>query len=433
MSQPARRHAWERRTFLLTLRINLAAWLEAFAPYAFGVASAGAVALYALRRLREPASLAWVLLFSGWLAAAVLVAWLCRQRFFSQRDTRIFLEYNLGLDAGLSAAEEGLAPWPEFAASRGPRLLRLRWAGPLGWLSCGGALLAAALWLPIPSAPRSPLAAEKSPALAEAERLIEELKQSDSVEAESLERLATEARQLGLRPLDEQYSHSALEAADQLYEQTLAGTQNLGKAFDEAAEALNKAEAGASQMTEPEAKQLEKSLAAALQGMRSGQLAANEKLKERLEGMNTSKLRQLSPEQLASLKNAMNRAGAQMKGISGARKQTQIAKGDGQPGSMGEGTQGGTGGGGDTAPLAFRQNASPELEGKADGLESADLSRASLGDNRETTDGRHPIDPAKALGPQAAGAIAGKAQGGDAVWVDRLTPAERAALKEFFK
>ena len=41
--------------------------------------------------------------------------------------------------------------------------------------------------------------------------------------------------------------------------------------------------------------------------------------------------------------------------------------------------------------------------------------------------------PNQAAGPTAAGAVATPAQGGDAVWVDRLTPAERAALKKFFK
>jgi hypothetical protein len=33
----------------------------------------------------------------------------------------------------------------------------------------------------------------------------------------------------------------------------------------------------------------------------------------------------------------------------------------------------------------------------------------------------------------AAGAVAEPGKGGEVVWVDRLTPKERAALKEFFK
>jgi hypothetical protein len=43
------------------------------------------------------------------------------------------------------------------------------------------------------------------------------------------------------------------------------------------------------------------------------------------------------------------------------------------------------------------------------------------------------VDPAKAVGPVSAGAVAAPASGGDAVWVNRLTPSERAALTTFFK
>jgi hypothetical protein len=62
-----------------------------------------------------------------------------------------------------------------------------------------------------------------------------------------------------------------------------------------------------------------------------------------------------------------------------------------------------------------------------------DFSRAALGDHIGTRQGEHEIDPAAMQGLTNAGGVAGAAQGGEAVWVDRLTPAEREALKEFFK
>jgi hypothetical protein len=272
----------------------------------------------------------------------------------------------------------------------------------------------------------------------EVERLIEELKQSELVEASALERLSTEARQLGSRPLEQQYSHSALEAADQLRDQTLADTQSLAKNLEEAAKALENAENSAPQLSDSEAKQAAEKLKASLQGMRSGQLAANEKLSSQLQGLNASQLQKMSKEQLSQMRQAMQQAGSQARGISGAKKNSQVAKGNGEKLQRGQGQgqglgSGSPGSGGDPAPLAFNENASPDLAGKTETLTNDDYSRASLGDPLQTSSGKHEVDPTKAQGTQKAGAVSGKAQGGDAVWINRLTPAERTALKDFFK
>jgi len=93
---------------------------------------------------------------------------------------------------------------------------------------------------------------------------------------------------------------------------------------------------------------------------------------------------------------------------------------------------GGPGGGGGTGPLTFGEKPSQAGDGTAQGLNGTDLSRAALGDRLETTSGTHEVDPTKAVGPISAGAVAAPAGGGEAVWIDRLTPAERAALKNFF-
>jgi hypothetical protein len=72
-------------------------------------------------------------------------------------------------------------------------------------------------------------------------------------------------------------------------------------------------------------------------------------------------------------------------------------------------------------------------EGTAQALTAGDLKRFSLGDKLGTTTGAHDVDPSAAVGPSAGGAVAAPASGGEAVWVNRLTPTERAALKRFFK
>lgn len=69
----------------------------------------------------------------------------------------------------------------------------------------------------------------------------------------------------------------------------------------------------------------------------------------------------------------------------------------------------------------------------AEGLTADKPNPPALGDKLGEQLGTHEVDPSKAVGPSSAGAIAAPAAGGEAVWVNRLTPAERAALKNFFK
>jgi hypothetical protein len=83
--------------------------------------------------------------------------------------------------------------------------------------------------------------------------------------------------------------------------------------------------------------------------------------------------------------------------------------------------------------MALANDASDAGDGKAEALKAASLGQIALGDKLGTTSGAHDVDPSKALGPVSAGAVAAPAKGGEAVWVNRLTPAERAALKNFYK
>ena len=76
---------------------------------------------------------------------------------------------------------------------------------------------------------------------------------------------------------------------------------------------------------------------------------------------------------------------------------------------------------------------SPDLKsGDLKGLESDDLSKSLPGDLLQLNDGEHDVDKTK-VGPRAGGAIDGEGQGGDRIWKDSLHPAEKEALKEFFK
>jgi hypothetical protein len=81
----------------------------------------------------------------------------------------------------------------------------------------------------------------------------------------------------------------------------------------------------------------------------------------------------------------------------------------------------------------LKEEQSDAGDGQAQAITGDALKRFALGDKLGTTSSAPEADPTKSTGPTTAGAIHGTASGGDAAWVNRLTPAERAALKQFFK
>lgn len=419
------RRLWEFRARTLAWRINAALWLERAAPASFHVASFGAIALYATRRHDGPVSITWFALLIVGLGTAAVVGWCLRERFFSPVDARVLLESHLRLDARLTAASVGLVQWPALTAM--PAVVRWKLRNCAIWLSAAVTLLILATQIPIPRS-TSATAHEKPPALAQAEAMLGALAEARLVEPQAIEEFEARARELADRPMAAQYTHSALEAADTLRDQTAAATAALSRNLDSAASALKSAHS----TTELAASAGR--LAAALEGLRDGALPANADLLANLPH-NGSALSQLSAEQRAELARQLSEASRTARGISGAAGAgAPMARPDpdSEQISMGEG-DGGVGGGEGTAPLAFRNHRSDAGDGIAESLSPAELARLSLSDRLGTTSGAPENDAAQNVDLTSAGEVGGSAKGGDAVGVDRLTPAERSALKKFFK
>ena len=360
------------------------------------------------------------------------MTWLrARGRFFSAADARVFLEAQLRLDSRLTAAAAGLVAWPE-PVEKLPRTLRWSPRAPLGWLAAGAALLAVALLAPVPADTGVGPRAGKPPSLQQTEAMIAALQELKLPDPAALEQLAQKEAELARRAAAEQYSHSALEAADSLRDQTAAAAASLGRGLSAAAAALKSPEHGASM------KDAAGRLAASLSGLRDGGLPPNADLLKQL-GDAAADLSSLSAEQRAALSQQLAEAGEMAKGVAGAAGSgAKVERPDpNHPANRGDGT-GGPGAGsdgsdGETAPLTFYSDASNAEARKSKSLSGADLRRTALGDKLGETTGAHEVDPTKAEGPMSAGAIAAPAAGGEVVWVNRLTPAERAALKKHFK
>ncbi|MDF3058201.1 MAG: hypothetical protein K0R17_2416 [Rariglobus sp.] len=427
-------HFWARTISGLTVRINGALWLERFSPGAFAVAVAASIAIYALRRLHVATDWGWVLLAAG-LVVAGGVSWLrMRRHRFSRTDARVLLEYRLRLDTGLTAAEAGLAPWP---ARRPVPAGMLRWRSPAvtGWLGAAAVLVLAGVWLPVPatdSVAVRPI--EKPPALMQTEAWLEALSKLDVIEPASVEPLAARAEELSRLSPEKQYAHSGLEAADALREQTSAAMQGLAHALENASAALMPMEQAGSPLTTEQLKSVGERLEAALRGMREGSLKVSPDLLKACEAC-AGNPRALTPGEAAQLRKSLAQAGGQLRGVRGAEGAgAQIAGISGivmMPGAAPG--QGGVNRGPGEAPLSFSDTASDTGPGKTETVSNNDLSRAAMGDLLGTQTGEHDLDPSRAQGITSGGAPAATAAGGEAVWVNRLTPAERAALSSFFK
>ena len=420
ISHSSSRGFWESRTTALARRINVGAWLALAAPAAFGVATLFAVLVYALRRLGQPLDVVWLSLFAAVVAVGTACWWRARRRFFQPADARVLLESQLRLDSRLTAATMGLVPWPAAPMAM-PAILQWRLHAPLGWAAAALALIAGAAFAPIPHDTTPIRPTGSPPSLLQTQEMLAALKEMQMAEPQALQQLEDRAQELARRPTEEQYSHSALEAADALRDQTEISAAALGRGLETAANALRSANDGGD-LSGPAGQ-----LAAALSGLRDGALPANKALLANLPA-SAGDLKNLTAEQRAQLAQQLANAAKGLRGISGAMGAgAQVAQPDG------EAMAGGPGGGGDSAPLMLAGQQSDAGDGNAEALGAGDLKRFALGDKLGTMSGAHRVDPNAAEAPLQAGAVAAPAKGGDAVWVNRLTPTERAAVKNFFK
>lgn len=431
---------WDVRLRRVRLLINATLVVDALALPAMVAGTLLGLALYAGRRLEAEAPV-----MAACNAAALLLpcmaAWLqVRGKWFRRRDVAAFLDERLGLNAALSAREEwggALAAPPR----RGEVPLRLRSVRSLAWLTGGVLMALAGAWLPLPT--REEVAApmpELPPSLAVVERAVEAMEAMADVREQDLEELREQLESLQRKTAAEMYSHAGLEAADALQEKTASALMSLESQLERAGSSLaplarGQGAAAASLAT----------LREALTAMDSLELRPGGDLGRQLQQLcSDAAVRELDAASARRLRERLAQSSRQLRELGGRCGWCSVVSPDGAPGMCcggaggeeqgvpGDGpSSGGASRGRGDAPLAFRGEERERLGTTGHRLENFDPGRAALSDVIGVEQGAPP--PANgAAGIERGGSAAQPARGGDAVWHDALTPAERSALKVIF-
>jgi hypothetical protein len=448
MVKEQRERFWKAAARKLARRVNLGWWSEQWMPWVMSAGLLGAVALL-LARWRPFVALHWVWGGVGVLlmAGGIVAWWSVRRRHESVATARIRLEVALGLKARLSAAEAGVGTWPEPV----PHIawpVQWRWQKPLAVVACAALMLALAAWVPITRTVEERHVIEKPSSVKDVEQWVEQLRKEKAADEKSLEDLEKKITDLLQRPSENWYEHGSLEAADNLKEQTEGQLREMADNLADAERAASALEAMGDRASPSVKQSLAEGLATATRDLSSSGVKPTQQMLDDLQHLQSGE-GNLSPEQMKQLaqklrenQKALQDALSKCQGMDtsqvpiaklgkngqGVEKGKDAPDGDGSPG------RGGTNRGRGDAPLSFKEDAT-DLQTKRTELTPSqlDVSRMTPGDTLAITDGKHQVDKNAYQGPKDGGAIQNTGDGGSAVWQNSLVPAEREALKKYFK
>ncbi len=419
---------WRRQARRTAIRHNLGWWLGAFLPAAIAVSVVFAGVLLFLRKSGTVPSDVW-LWYAGSLGGAAGFALLrARRRFFSVADGMVRLDVHLGLHNRLTAAAAGVGVFPPPTSARDG--LAWRWEKIAAPVAASALLVCSAAVVPVSLRAGGLTPTDQPVAWTQLESWIEKLEEKNAVQPPSIDALREKLQELQNQPAREWYSHSSLEAGDSLRQQTAQSLQALQRDLQSAAAALAAIEQMGDQTSDAALKNAQSALAKALQGLELGTLPLNKELLAQLKDLDLSKLKQLSPEQLAALKERLKEskgACAECIGLGESNDEANALVAVLAP--HGGGIQRGPG----TLPLGLNEKPTELNTSGRESISNDDLSRALPGDVLGVGQGEHKIDKTLVTGPSAGGELHSAGEGGEAVWRNDVTPREREILKRFFK
>jgi hypothetical protein len=432
MENHPERSYWEAAAAKVRRRINSGFFLQAFLPVLVGLSLLQGCLLLLLRRWETGLAIGWIA-FSCMLILGAAGAWgWSRKRYFTTDDGLVHLEMKLSLHNRLTAARAGLTAWP----SPRPLPQSLRWVWQrilLPPVFAGGFLLLAG-WVPVERqatlphrAPDEPLAWQQVDAWAEL------LAEREVVDEENLAAWREQVQRLRDQEPEQWYTHSSLEAGDNLRDSAADSIRRLQSALEKAAIPLTIARERMDDMPAGLQPLMQEHWLNALNELSSGALQLNKELLAQLAEVDFSSLQSLSQDQIDRLQQMLREMTEACATCLGA------GTCDGEGGAFEGGAacsihgSGGISKGGSGAPLNFQEFPSLADSQRREAVSNPDLSRAALGDKLGTTQSAPEVDPDTFTGPVSAGGAVQEGDGGEAVWHSRLTPAEQRRLQQYFQ
>ncbi|MGJ8641577.1 MAG: hypothetical protein ACSHYA_19455 [Opitutaceae bacterium] len=437
------REYWIGRAYRLSVFVNLIGWLERLLPGVIAVNLIGCCLVVYLRgqEMSVQGSL-WLVL--GCVAVlGVVLALRLRRRAFSVFAALLRLETAMRLDNQLTTAHEGVVAWP--SPQKIPSsLFVLRWQRPLlanlgSWL-----LLFAAYVMPLQNHQEDPLSANPSPpvALAEVEDWIDQLQEEMIVEESALQELQEAVDDLKSRPSDEWYTAGALEAADSLNEQFSKALSSLAHELQTSSALLAGIQNLPDTVSPEQLNRLSEVYNESVDNLEAGSLPLSSEMLDMMKQLDFNQLGSVGSdtlEQLQARSELLSQAAQLMSDLSPEEKQRleeyykSLKEGMCEGGPSERMVPGGIGRGRDDADMSYSQYRSPDGTHLTEAVSNSDVSQAAIADTIRTSISQQREGKNAFSGASAGGGVSSTGEGGDAVWVDRLTPAERKVLQNYFK
>lgn len=443
MSPEKTERFWQAAAQRLAWRINLGWWLERWMSWVMAGALLGAVAILFFRWM-PLIELRWVwisigaAIFSGAIAAWFMV----RRHFENVATARVRLEDALGLKTRLSAAAAGIGEWPQPMEGLTHPVL-WRWQKPLGVFCFGLIMLMLATKVPMAQKEiAKQRVIEKPSDVKQVEQWIENMRKEEAVLEKSLDEVEKKIAEMMQRPSENWYEHGSLEAAGNLKDQTMENLRELSENLADATRAAAALQAAGDALPQEAKDAIANELASALQGLRNGGIKPNEQLLKQLQKMaDANGMGNLSREQLQKLAEQMQQNAQALQEALKNSPELKLTEcrspGKGKGKGEGEGEEPGKGGinrGPGTAPITFKEDETNLGTKKMEAVTSQlDMNRIAPGDVLGVQNGQHEVDKNGYTGPKQGGGIQSAGDGGAAVWQNSLMPAEREALKKYFK
>ena len=437
--------SWLKRARTTSRKINFGWWVQSYnIPLTCSAILIATTVLSARYYEKLPSHAVSILIIIAILSLCGVACWFfIRKKFEKPEESLVRLEDKLKLKNTLSAAKAGITPWPNAQPDSNTNL---DWHLPRTLLPSFLSLsvIVCSFFVPIGSYANNKITPPAPDSLSGIENMLEQLKDDDIIQEDYIEEIEEQIEEIKQQDPTEWFSHSSLEAIDNLTDNHDAAAKDIKENLQSAERALQSLQKHGDKLSATDKENLLNQFAKAVENLDTGNMKPNKELLDQLKKIDPKQLNQLTPEQLNQLRENMrdmaNKLKQQQKDSGDKNEDSENddengdGDGDGDKESEGwpNGGKGGLGRGPGHAPNLLGNETDKLNTGDFEKLDPKSLENTLPGDLLETSDGEHETDKTDAK-IRSGGNTQNKGDGGERVWKNSLLPEEKKALKKFFK